>query len=149
MIDVQNQADNRNIKIQQTGVSGVYLPMIIFNQNVLARIKFTVALSEKIRGTHMSRLSEILTDYTNTPTEIFDIKKILSDALEQLETDFAAIEIAFKFFVEKTAPISARKSLLDIDCKFNAELEKNSDMKFKLALKIPFTSLCPCSKEIC
>ncbi len=137
MIDVQNQADNRNIKIRQTGIAGVYLPMIIFNQNVLAKIKFT-----------MSRLSEILTDHANKPTEIFDLKKILSEAIDKLETDFAAIEIAFKFFVNKIAPVSARESLLDVDCKFIAELAKNSDMKFILALKIPFTSLCPCSKEI-
>ena len=148
MIDVQNQADNRNIKIRQTGIAGVYLPMIIFNQNVLAKIKFTVALSEKVRGTHMSRLSEILTDHANKPTEIFDLKKILSDAIDKLETDFAAIEIAFKFFVNKIAPVSARESLLDVDCKFIAELAKNTEMKFILALKIPFTSLCPCSKEI-
>ena len=148
MIDVQNQADNRNIKIRQTGIAGVYLPMIIFNQNVLAKIKFTVALSEKVRGTHMSRLSEILTDHANKPTEIFDLKKILSEAIDKLETDFAAIEIAFKFFVNKIAPVSARESLLDVDCKFIAELAKNTEMKFILALKIPFTSLCPCSKEI-
>lgn len=148
MTDVQNQADNRNIKIQQTGIAGVYLPMVIFNQNVLAKIKFTVALNEKIRGTHMSRLAEILTDHANTPIEISGLKNILSEAIEKLETDFAATEIEFKFFVKKIAPVSARESFLDTDCKFIAELEKNSEMKFILALAIPFTSLCPCSKEI-
>lgn len=152
MVDVQNQIDNRNIKIQQTGVSGVYLPFKIFDgeeiQNVLAKIKFTVALNEKIRGTHMSRLSEILTDRVNEPTKISDVEKILSDAIEKLETDFSAIEISFKFFVKKIAPISGRESLLDIDCKFIGELFKNSSMKFILALAVPFTSLCPCSKEI-
>lgn len=152
MVDVQNQIDNRNIKIQQTGVSGVYLPFKIFDgeeiQNVLAKIKFTVALNEKIRGTHMSRLSEILTDRVNEPTKISDVEKILIDATEKLETDFSAIEISFKFFVKKIAPISGRESLLDIDCKFIGELFKNSSMKFILSLAVPFTSLCPCSKEI-
>lgn len=148
MIDVQNLEDSRNIKIQRTGIAGVHLPMIIFNQHVLAKIKFTVALDEKIRGTHMSRLAEILADNANKPTEIFDLKNILSEAIEKLETDFAATEIEFKFFVEKIAPVSARKSLADINCKIIAELEKNSDMKFILCLEIPFTSLCPCSKEI-
>ena len=152
MIDVQNQTDNRNIKIQRTGIAGVYLPFVILNggeiQNVLAKIKFTVALSEKIRGTHMSRLAEILTDYTDTPIKISDVEKILSDAIEKLETDFSAIEIAFKFFVKKIAPVSERESFLDVDCKFIGELQKNSRMKFSLALAVPFTSLCPCSKEI-
>ena len=152
MVDVQNQIDNRNIKIQQTGISGVYLPFKISNggetQNILAKIKFTVALNEKIRGTHMSRLAEILTDCTSEIIKISDVEKILSDAIEKLETDFSAIEISFKFFVKKIAPISERESLLDIDCKFFGELYKNSKMKFILSLAVPFTSLCPCSKEI-
>ena len=152
MIDVQNQIDERNIKIQQTGISGVYLPFKISDggevQNVLAKIKFTVALSEKVRGTHMSRLAEILTDYTNEPIKISDVEKILLDAINKLDTDFSAIEIYFKFFVKKFSPVSNRESLLDIDCKFSGELSKNSRMKFILGLAVPFTSLCPCSKEI-
>ena len=152
MIDVQNQTDDRNIKIQRTGIAGVYLPLIISDggeaQNILAKIKFTVALNEKIRGTHMSRLAEILTDYTNLPLKISDVEKILFDAVDKLETDFSAIEIDFKFFVKKIAPISERESLLDVDCKFFGELKKNSRIKFSLALAVPFTSLCPCSKEI-
>lgn len=152
MIDVQNQTDDRNIKIQRTGIAGVYLPLKISDggeiQNVLAKIKFTVALDEKIRGTHMSRLAEILTDWTNLPIKISDVEKILLDAIEKLETDFSAIEVMFKFFVKKIAPISGRESLLDVDCKFFGELKKNSRMKFSLSLAVPFTSLCPCSKEI-
>lgn len=152
MVDVQNQRDNRNIKIQRTGIAGVYLPVKISNggeiQNVLAKNKFTVALDEKIRGTHMSRLAEILADKTTSLIKISDIEKILLDAIEKLETDFSAIEMTFKFFVKKTAPISERESLLDIDCKFIGELQKNSRIKFSLFLAVPFTSLCPCSKEI-
>ena len=105
MIDVQNQEDNRKIKIQQTGVTGVYLPFFICDnkniQQVLAKIKFTVSLSEKIRGTHMSRLMEILTENNSAPLDISSLKKILCDAQEKLETDFSAMKIAFKFFVEK------------------------------------------------
>ncbi|MBR6012564.1 MAG: GTP cyclohydrolase I FolE2 [Selenomonadaceae bacterium] len=148
MIDVQNQIDDRGIKIQRTGISGVYLPLIILNQNVLAKIKFTVALNKNTRGTHMSRLAEILTDYVNISLKISDVEKILRDAIEKLETNFSAVEIAFKFFVKKIAPVSERESLLDIDCKFVGELSKNSSMKFILNLAVPFTSLCPCSKEI-
>ena len=152
MIDVQNQTDHRNIEIQRTGISGVHLPFKISDgeevQNVLAKIKFTVALSKNIRGTHMSRLSEILTDYVTETIKMSDVEKILNDAIEKLETNFSAIEIGFKFFTKKIAPVSGRESLLDVDCKFIGELFKNSSMKFILCLGVPFTSLCPCSKEI-
>ena len=145
MIDVQNQADTRGIKIQRTGVSKVHLPLLISEggkiQQISAQIRFTVSLSEKIRGTHMSRLMEILTDWTNTPITIFDVEKILLDAQNKLDADFSTIQIEFKYFVEKSAPISAKKSLLDIDCKLDGELYKNSRMKFNLGLIVPFTSL--------
>ena len=148
MIDVQNQADTRGIKIQQTGVTGVHLPFSILIggefQQVLAKIRFTVSLNEKIRGTHMSRLMEILTDFSAVPMKISDIEKILIDAKEKLETDFSAIKMAFKFFVKRAAPVSEKISLLDIDCEISADSNKN----FSLNLAVPFTSLCPCSKEI-
>ncbi len=148
MIDVQNQIDTRGIKIQQTGVTNVYLPFSIWIgeeiQQVLARLRFTVSLNKNIRGTHMSRLMEILTDFSATPLKISDIEKIVKDATEKLETDFSAIKMAFKFFLKCTAPVSEKVSLLDIDCEISADSNKN----FSLKLAVPFTSLCPCSKEI-
>ena len=152
MVDVQNQADNRGIKIRRTGVTKVHLPLLISDggkvHHVTAQIKFTASLNEKIRGTHMSRFMEILTERTETPLTISGVEKILIDAQEKLDADFSAIQIAFKIFVEQFAPVSAKKSFLDVDCTFDAELYKNSRMKFKLGVNVPFTSLCPCSREI-
>ncbi len=150
MIDVQNQKDTRQIKIQQTGVTGVYLPIFISDgdevQQVLSKIKFTVALSEKIRGTHMSRLMEILTENISTPLNVLKIKKILQYTQTKLETDFAALDFGFKFFIKKSAPVSDKESLLDIDVQICAELANALNLSLKL--EVPFTSLCPCSKEI-
>ena len=152
MIDVQNQSDNRGIKIKRTGVTKVHLPFFISDsgqvQQVTAQIRFTVALADNLRGTHMSRLTEILTDWTQRPITIPDVEKILLDALEKLSTDFAAIDIVFKFFVEKFSPVSKKLSLLAVDCQFIGELVRGERMKFILGLSVPFTSLCPCSKEI-
>jgi len=152
MTDVQNQPDERGIKIQRTGVTKVHLPFLIADgekvQPVTAQIKFTVALTENLRGTHMSRLTEILMEWTRRPIKIPDVEKILLDALKKLSTDFAAITIAFKFFVEKFSPVSEKLSLSPVDCQFIGELKRGERMKFTLGLAVPFTSLCPCSKEI-
>lgn len=152
MIDVQNQRDERGIKIQKTGVTAVHLPFFIKYgdkvQPVTAQIRFTVALAENLRGTHMSRLTEILTEWTKQPISIPDVEKILLDALEKLSTDFATITMAFKFFVEKFSPVSEKISLSSVDCEFIGELKRGERMKFTLGLSVPFTSLCPCSKEI-
>ena len=152
MTDVQNQPDKRGIKINRTGITGVQLPFFISDggktQQVLAKIRFTVALADNLRGTHMSRLTEILTDWTQRPIKIPDVEKILLDALEKLSTDFAAITFAFKLFIEKFSPVSKKASLTAVDCEFSGELKRGSHMKFTLGLAVPFASLCPCSKEI-
>lgn len=152
MTDVQNQPDVRGIKIQRTGITRIHLPFLISDggkiQPVTAQIQFTVALADNLRGTHMSRLVEILTDWTQRPITIHDVEKILLDALKKLSTDFAAITIVFKFFVEKLSPVSSKASLSAVDCEFIGELNRGGHMKFTLGLVVPFTSLCPCSKEI-
>ena len=96
----------------------------------------------------MSRFAEILTDWTNHPIKISDVEKILLDALEKLSTDEAAISIAFKYFFEKLSPVSLKASFSSVDCEFIGELKRGERMKFTLKLEVPFTSLCPCSKEI-
>ena len=96
----------------------------------------------------MSRLAEILNDWTSRPIKIPDVEDILRDALEKLSTDFSAITIAFKFFVEKFSPVSKKNSLSAVDCEFIGELARGGRMNFTLGLVVPFTSLCPCSKEI-
>lgn len=152
MTDVQNRPDTRGIKIRRTGVTDVLLPFFISDagnvQQVVAQIRFTVALAENLRGTHMSRLTEILTDWTRLPIKIPDAEKILLDALEKLSTDFAAVNMAFKFFVEKFSPVSNKPSLSAVECTWCGELTHGSRMNFTLGLSVPFTSLCPCSKEI-
>ena len=152
MTDVQNQPDLRGIKIKKTGIKELHLPFLISDsekiQQVAAKIQFTVSLSENLRGTHMRRLAEILTDWTNRPIKIPDVEKILRDALDKLSADFAAITIAFKFFVEKFSPVSKKISLSAVDCEFIGSLKRGERMKFILGLNVPFTSLCPCSKEI-
>ena len=147
MDDVQNQKDIRGITIQQTGVNNVCLPFLILGQQVQARVRFTVSLSKDLRGTHMSRLMEIFTDWTVKPLSMSGINSILTEAIEKLNTNAAKIHIAFKYFVEREAPVSKRKSLLDLDCFFEGEVI-DEQRGYILGLTIPLTTLCPCSKEI-
>lgn len=151
--DVQNRVDKRGIAIQRVGISDVYLPLQIkqeqHSQPIMARLKFTVDLPMEYKGTHMSRFQEILTDWQTRPIGQNEIGNILDEAIAKLRSNSAHISMSFKYFIKKTAPISGKKSLLDLDCKISAvkTVNKNS-MPYTLAIKIPVTSLCPCSKEI-
>jgi len=151
--DVQNITDSRGIAIQSVGVSNVHLPFLIKTkigtfQSVLAKINLTVNLPKEYKGTHMSRFIEILSEWSQKPISGKEMQFILSDTLTKLDAEHAQLDIQFKYFIEKAAPVSGLKSMLDVDCIFSATLTKNKPLEFTLGVDVPFTSLCPCSKEI-
>jgi GTP cyclohydrolase I len=153
MKDVQNLSDERGIAIQKVGVSEVHLPFLIKTkagsfQSVLANIKLTVDLPKEYKGTHMSRFIEILNYWSQKPISSKEMVLILSDIIDRLDAKRASIDIAFKYFIEKSAPVSGMKSMLDCDCLFSGSLVRGGQLDFTLGLTVPFTSLCPCSKEI-
>ena len=153
MQDVQSRTDKRGIAIQHVGVKNVHLPFLIKTkeggfQSVLARIRFTVELPEEYKGTHMSRFLEILMPWSQKPLAEPELEAMLREALKRLDAQAAEVEIAFKYFIEKRAPVSGRESLLDYDCCFTGRMRRGEPLCFTLGVEVPFTSLCPCSREI-
>jgi GTP cyclohydrolase I len=151
--DVQNRTDERGIAIQRVGVSDVHLPFLIKTkaghfQSVLAKIRLTVDLPKEFKGTHMSRFIEVLSDWSQKPVSSKEMQQILADVAGRLNAKRAQIDIEFKYFIEKTAPVSGLKSMLDYDCLFSGHYFEDQPFEFVLGLQVPFTSLCPCSKEI-
>lgn len=153
MQDVQNRADARGIAIQHVGIKDVYLPFQIKTkaggfQPVLARICFTVDLPQEYKGTHMSRFQEILVPWSQKPLAEHELDEMLTEALDVLQAQAAEVKLEFKYFVTRQAPVSGRESLLDVDCSFTGRKRRGEPLVFILGVAVPFTSLCPCSKEI-
>lgn len=153
MIDVQKSADNRGIAIQKVGIKEASLPFLIKTkegdyQQVLAKIRFTVSLPMEYKGTHMSRFLEILHRWSSKPIAEQEMATILQEAMTHLEAESANLHIQFTYFVKKEAPVSKRASLLDVECFFDGEMRHDGPLVFTLGVKVPYTSLCPCSKEI-
>jgi GTP cyclohydrolase I len=151
MVDIQNLKDHRNIDIQKVGVKGIKYPIIVLDkangtQHVNATINMYVNLPHRFKGTHMSRFVEILNEYRGQ-INIKTLQKILCKMKEKLNAESARIEIRFPYFVEKTAPVSDAKSLMEYQCSLYGENtgEKND---FIVGITVPVTTACPCSKEI-
>ncbi|OQA17397.1 MAG: GTP cyclohydrolase FolE2 [bacterium ADurb.Bin363] len=152
MLDIQNQQDNRNINIQRVGVKRVYLPLQILEktgtyQTVTAEISLCADLAKDLRGTHMSRFMEILHRWSKEKISSREIKIILQEVLNKLNADRSEISIKFRYFIEKPAPKSQIKGLLDYICEFKGLYDSNS-FCFILGVEVPVTTVCPCSKEI-
>ncbi|MBQ2984105.1 MAG: GTP cyclohydrolase I FolE2 [Candidatus Gastranaerophilales bacterium] len=155
--DVQNQKDLRNVPIQKVGVKDVEIPLKIERKNpddtvglevVYTKAKMSVSLPSHFKGTHMSRFIEILNEYKKENLLSTDIETILFDMKKKLDAQSAYLKFSFKYFIEKIAPVSKNKSLMCYDCAFEGEVDEQDDYNFFLIVKVPITTLCPCSKEI-
>ena len=152
MKDVAASADTRGITVHRVGVRDVHLPIMLRRKNgeldsALARIDFGVTLPHQFRGTHMSRFVDILFQWRQKPISKPELKEMLKEACERLGADHARIDVSFKYFLTKKAPVSRSESALDYDCKFEGVLSED-EYTLTTCVEVPVTILCPCSKEI-
>ncbi|MDH3584075.1 MAG: GTP cyclohydrolase, FolE2/MptA family, partial [Phycisphaerae bacterium] len=75
-----------------------------------------------------------------------DIMAICHDIKERLNASDAHLELSFTYFIAKRAPVTKAVGLMDYQVTFEAS--SNGEDDFVLAVRVPATSLCPCSKEI-
>lgn len=153
MQDIQSSYDGRNVPIQKVGVKDLRYPIEVLDrenrcQSTIAGISMYVDLPRHFKGTHMSRFVEILNKHRGEIT-LRNIDHILEEMLEKLQSESAHIEVRFPYFMRKKAPVSGAESLMDYGCAFiagrRAAVPKADSI---LEVKVPVTSLCPCSKEI-
>ncbi len=150
MPDLQQSRDNRNIAIDKVGVKDIGYPIIVQDkrrerQHTVARVNMYVDLPEQFKGTHMSRFIEVLNLY-HGEIGIENLETILAEMKQRLGASKAHLELRFPYFIEKKAPVSQARSLLEYQCRMVGTL--GDDYDFILEANIPVTSLCPCSKEI-
>lgn len=151
MDDVQNRPDDRRIPIDRVGVSGLRYPIVVLDhrdgrQETVATLSMSVSLPHHFKGTHMSRFIEVLNRHRGEVT-MRTLPRILHELREKLDAESAHIEVRFPYFVERSAPVTESKALMDYECSFVGESDGVND-DFVLGARVPVTSLCPCSKDI-
>jgi len=151
MNDIQKEAAEHEVDLEKVGVKGVKYPIVVLDkknktQHTVATINMYVDLPRHFRGTHMSRFIEILNRHRGQMT-LHNIDPILTEMKDKLDAKSAHLEIAFPYFIEKTAPVSGQKSTMVYDCRFIASQSDHKD-ELVVEVNVPVMSLCPCSREI-
>lgn len=151
MEDVQNRPDVRGIPINKVGIINLRYPVVVLDrahekQQTVARVSMSVNLPHNFKGTHMSRFVEILNEHHGDMT-MWTLPAILHQLKQRLNAESAHVEITFPYFIMRSAPVSQAKALVDYESTFIGETNGMQD-QFILRVKVPVTSLCPCSKEI-
>ena len=149
--DTQNAPDVRHLDINKVGIKSIRHPVIVKDktggeQSTVAMFDMYVHLPHNFKGTHMSRFVEIL-NTNEKAISIDSFESILREMVSRLEAESGYVEMRFPYFINKSAPVSGVKSLLDYDVTFIGEIDHG---KFNITVKVlvPVTSLCPCSKKI-
>jgi len=152
MKDIQSMPDDRKINIDKVGIKDLKLPVVVQDrahgkQHTVADVNFYVDLPHQFKGTHMSRFVEILNEYRDS-FEISRLEEILATARTKLKAIKAHLELTFPYFIEKKAPVSKSPGMLDYLCTISAAGNGDHNIAVTLTVRVPVTSLCPCSKEI-
>ena len=151
MADVQNSEDTRRISIDRVGIKSIRHPIKVRTESgaishTVATFNMNVRLAHNVKGTHMSRFVEIL-ETNPEPFSARSLVALLEHMVARLEVSEGRIEMQFPFFIEKAAPVSGVKSLLDYEVSLTGDI-KNGVTRITTKVVVPVTSLCPCSKEI-
>jgi len=149
--DKQSEADHRELRIDKVGVRGLRFPIQIRDkaravQDTVATIGMYVDLPKEFKGAHMSRFIEVLNAHGNM-VHVENIPDILYAMQKKLRSATAHLEMEFPFFLEKSAPVSGRKSVMDYTARFIATAA-GREIDFVLAVVVGVTTVCPCSKAI-
>lgn len=153
MPDVQSSPDTRHVAIQRVGVRGVRHPMLVAAgtgqpQPTVAEWEMTVALPADEKGTHMSRFIALLESHRAEAATPASLCAMAQEMLDRLQADTGDVTARFPYFVEKSAPVSGVRSLLDYQVGWTVCARRGQAPQFSLSVQVPVTSLCPCSKAI-
>lgn len=152
--DPQSGEDKRGIPLEQVGISKVSYPVTITGwqtdphcrKEVEGLFDLTVSLTSQNRGIHMSRLIESL-HHWQEPLAPSSLQEFLRELRQQQEATVASMNCHFTWFVNRPAPESGRPAWQGIPTTWHAT-QSDEGGSSGYTLRIPVTTLCPCSKAI-
>ncbi len=151
MRDIQNEEDLREVPLDKVGVKNLKYPVMVLdknkkNQSTTATVDLFVNLPHNFKGTHMSRFVQIFHKYhKNISMQHF--LDMLEEIRTTLDAEKAYGRIEFPYYLEKEAPVSKEKGIMEYKCSFEAEVQEK-ERKFYISVQVPVATLCPCSKAI-
>lgn len=151
--DTQASLETRNLAVNGAGISGLKLPLQIVDvdgqtHHTVVTAEAEVLVAEHERGTHMSRLVETV-DRLGPHLEIAGLAAAHQHMLARLDSAAGALALHFPWFIAKKAPMSGIESWLDIAATYRVGGGRDTGgAKVTQAIRVPVTTLCPCSKNI-
>lgn len=138
------------MKIKSVGIKDIQIPVRIREkngglQNSVASVSLQASLPGEYRESCVHTFISVLNKYMDEMSATI-FPELLAEVKEGLGAKSARLKMSFPYFIEKEAPVSKTRSLMEYECAFTGSIGTDDD--FILSVTVPVTSLCPCSKEI-
>jgi len=171
--DIQEQTSGfPKKKIKKVGIRDVIVPISVIRKDnsinqTSANVSIYTDLSSDVKGANMSRYRIILEEYLLDKHLYLReyVREVLNATQTRLNSKNSYLKIKFDYFLVKKAPASKLNSYMNYKCCIEARAyekwkscainDKGEDIirqmpveEFYLTVQVPYTSLCPCSKEI-
>ena len=161
--DIQNQPDEREIPLTKVGVKGLEYPIRVLDK--VKKVQYTTAkadlfanLPHNFKGTHMSRFVETFHRYRED-LSMPRFLQMLGEIREDLNAESAFGAMEFPYFIEKKAPVSQISGIISCKCRYKGTVaekkapgtvngENSPETHFTVAVSVPVSTVCPCSKAI-
>jgi len=138
------------MKIKSVGMEEIRCPVKIRQkigggQKTVATIALRVNMPSSQRETCVSVFTSILNKYQED-LSVTIFPDLLREVKDELQAASARLEMTFPYFIEKQAPVTGTRSLMEYRCRFTGG--SGADNELTMSVWVPVTTLCPCSKEI-
>lgn len=139
------------MKLQSVGIKEFTCPVSIREksgslQQTVATISMKAAMPHHQTENCVSVLVQALAQYREE-ISVSIFPRLLAEVLQQLQAEQAELEMTFPYFIAKQAPVTLTTSLMEYECGLTGRINRK-EQELLLSVRVPVTTLCPCSKEI-
>src|SRR6266498_2808486 len=115
--DVQNRRDDRELPIDEVGITGIRYPVAVWDrehgkQDTIAEVSMSVDLPPEVKGAHLSRFVEVLHDCAGELSP-HTMPGILQMLRQRLGSRRARFDAEFPYFLHRSAPVTGSAALMD------------------------------------
>jgi GTP cyclohydrolase I len=155
--DIQKTPDTRNISIDEVGVCGVQIPLRMMTrdggtQNTIASVEMAVSLPASVKGTHMSRFTQVMNEALGEDSVLDHAKvfALVKNIALRLDAHRAALTLRFPYFLPRKAPVTDNVGLAPYQAGIEVIFDRHIKESFfhRTSVQVSGQTCCPCSKEI-
>ena len=162
--DIQEERDHRGLDIACVGVTGVRMPVRLLRRtdderlnpttgptmDTVGEFELSTFLSKEVKGTHMSRFTEVLQSHIDHGG-IFshaDLMLVTKELRNRLISPYVKVRLVCDYFVLQPSPETKRKGVAPLKGILEAECLKDGNILLATGVEMEGQTCCPCSRLI-